>query len=86
MYSVDHDVKIDGYRYPYPTMVCGGEIQPGEDLALNTRSHNKEPYRYLVKWNIYNEHWRVIETIKTMIKIPPKYTNVIITPENIELW
>ena len=86
MYSLDHDVKINGYPYPYPAIVCGGEIQPGKNFVLNTRPHNLPPYRYLVRWNVYDEYRYNKKTIKIMIKIPPKYTNVIITPENIELW
>jgi len=80
MDSVDHNVMIDGVKYPLPMPVCGGEIKPGEDFKLLPRNHNKPPYRYIVKWYIGGG------MSYTNIKIPPKYTNALITTKSTKLW
>ena len=80
MDSVDHDVKVNGRKYPFPMSVCGGELKPGEDFKLLPRPHNKPPYRYIVKWYIKGEMRREV------IKIPPEYTNALITTKSHKLW
>ena len=58
--SIDHDLKIDGVKWPYNVPVCGAEMKSGSIYQLGTRKHNKAPYRYKLtvlkrhegRWNI----------------------------------
>jgi len=80
MDSVDHNIIVDGKKYPLPMPVCGGELQPGEDFKLLPRKYNKSPYRYIVKWYINGKMEYMF------IKIPPKYRNARITTNSYKLW
>jgi len=80
MDSVDHNIMIDGKKYPFPIPVCGGELKPGKDFPLLPRKYNEPPYRYIVKWYIKGK------MTYTLIKIPPKYGNALIKTKSYKLW
>ena len=80
MDSIDHDVKINGRKYPFPIPVCGGELKPGADFKLLPRPHNMPPHRYIVKWYIKGK------MRGNIIEIYPEYENALITTKSHKLW